>query len=310
MKSREVQSRIEAAGWKKIRSEGSHAVFEHPKYGRQSIGFGAPTRDLNKRRLLEVVKSFHLVEIEQAKIAARLEEAKRRPEPARVTLARVVPEPQPLIEVSDQEIRILWAQLHKEHGETIQKLGRSLSVSTGDLTDFLYHSKPLAASDRTRLAKYMTIQESIHNLTRSRDELLKRGYGGRTGSSNEVDPFMAVLREAIQKTLNAGGITYTDLANTIGVGPSVLYGINGGRSKTLHSESKAKLRKWWEENWSEPAPQTPQEPQEAPKVVTLDSDRPSIDDELVAIQIVLNAVKPLGSLTAKRALRYVLERMD
>jgi predicted RNA binding protein YcfA (HicA-like mRNA interferase family) len=310
LKSSQVVARIEAAGWKKIRSEGSHAVFEHPKYGRRSTAFGVPSKEVNKRRLLEVVREFHLTEIETAKIEARLAEAKRRPEPARVSLARVVPEPQSVSEMSDQEIRLLWAQLHKEHGVTQFKLASDLNMTFGELSDFLYHGQSLRPSHRIDMVDRMTNYERQFKLTRNRAELLKRGYGARTGSQNAIDPFLAVVREALQKTLDGTGITITDLANTIGIGASVIHGIKSGKSKTLHPAGKAKLQKWYEENWSEPVAEAPTEAAEPAKEPEQSFTPDPIDNELVAIQIVLNAVKPLGANVAKRALRYVLDRME
>jgi predicted RNA binding protein YcfA (HicA-like mRNA interferase family) len=310
LKASQVIARIEAAGWKKIRSEGSHAVFEHAKYGRRSTAFGRPQRDVNKHRLLEVVKDFHLDEIEQAKLDARLQEAKRRPEPARQALARVIPEP--TIDMSDQDIRILWAQLHKEYGFTLFKLSKDLAIGTADLTDFLHHGKSLRPSLRDVLVSYVSAKETTLKLTRDRAALLKKGYGARTGSSNAVDPFVAVAREAILKTLDAG-VRVTELATTIGIGASVIYGIKSGKSKTIYPSVKAALQKWVEENWTEEKPEPPQEqvPSEDVQAREYAATQVSgVDDELVAIAIVLKAVKPLDRITAKRALRYVLERMD
>jgi predicted RNA binding protein YcfA (HicA-like mRNA interferase family) len=310
LKASQVIARIGAAGWKKIRSEGSHVIFEHPKYGRRSTAFGRPQRDVNKRRLVEVIEDFHLAEIETARIEARLAESRRRPEPARATLARIVPEPTP--EMSDQDIRLLWAQLHKEHGYTVFKLVSDLPLNSGDLMDLLHHGKSLRPSDRDAVVAYMATRERQHNLTRDRAVLLKKGYGARIGSSNAVDPFIPVVREAIQKTLDAG-VRITELAETIGIGASVIYGIKSGKSKTIHPEPKAKLQKWVGENWAEeekPEPPQEQEPThdvEAREYAALQVS--SIDDELVAIQIVLKAIQPLKRNVAMRALGYVLERI-
>lgn len=303
MKSSQLMARLEAAGWKRIRSDGSHFTYEHPKYGRGLYAYGRPQTEVGKRNLREIENRFKLKEIERDKEVKRMAQAQTREAPA----VRVRPSAP---EMTDEAARLLYTQLHRDHKVDISDISHAIKVPYLTLHNYMHRGQPLTSTDRAVLWAWLGEQEHKLGLVRDRETLRRMGYGVRTGSSNAVDPWISQARAALKAAL-VGGNKQSDLARTIGVQASVIGGILNGRSKTIYPGNRQKIQQWIDDNAEPELVPTPGE------IVVVEAEKPqevtiniTVDQELEAIQKVLAAVRGLRPLDAKRALRYVLERMD
>lgn len=302
MKSSQLMSRIEAAGWRRIRGEGSHFTYE--RQGKRALyAYGRPQTEVGKHNLREIEKRFNLVEIERETHDKRVE-ASLQERLVAATKPQVSVKSEDKGEMTDQVARLLFAQLHRDHKMNTTEVGRATRIGPNDLVEYFHHARPLKSSDLRVLWAWLETQERTLGLVRDRNLLLKKGYGARTGATNSRDPFIDLAVKAIRAAM-VGGNTASDIARAIGVNSSVVNSMLKGRSKTIFPGNKSAIQKWIAENeMIEPEPVQPVKEEVKGEVFD------SYDQELVAIHRVREAIKGLNHGAAIRALRYVIERVE
>lgn len=309
MKSSQVMARIEAAGWKRIRGEGSHFTYE--RHGKRALyAYGRPQSEIGKVKLRDIERRFNLKEIEQEVHTRHVSQGLTRAQVSvRNTTDHIADE------MTDQTARLLFTQLHRDHKVRVFDVSGALKIGTTDLVNYLHHGKALKPSDRSAFWVWLGEQEHKLDLTRDRNALLDRGYGARTGSSNAIDPFLEKAREAL-KTALVGKNKQTDLARAIGVAPSVIGGILNDRSKTIYPDNKRKIQQWITDNDIEVAAPTSIDPDRYPvpdmtafPVRDVLASEPATDPEMDAIQKTWTAVRGLSGPAARRVLNYVTDRI-
>jgi len=272
LKSSEFMQRLERAGWKRIRQDGSHFTYERD--GKKvTYYYGRPQTVLGKVKLLHEERRFDLKRIEKeqateraARVAASAQRAERK-EATTMTAIAEATKMEPVLnhELSYREMHILYAQLNRDHGVSITQLVAFTGIGHQLLHEYMHQQKPsLSKPQLTVLRDWFLAQEVKHGLTRDRAELLKRGYGARTGSINARDNRLPIIATALKATDR----TFTDLNKEIfgkSSGGGIVGAVARGAVKRVTPQNMEKLEAWYQ-NWLSGGPQP--EPKPEPEVRT------------------------------------------
>ena len=319
MKSRELMQRIERAGWHAVRQAGSHITYE--RRGKRVVYHaGRPQEEIGKNRLRDVVAAFALERIEREMAAEReqasadvLAKAERHAATAVAQHAQNVPHLNG--ELDYGEMRVLYAQLHKDHGYDVSRLAKAVGIPFKKLSEYMHGQRPtLQPYQLDLLRRFFTTEEVKLGLTRDRQALRDRGWGVRTGLMNSPDPRLVEIAEALKAT----GKKYSELDEQIFGGRSIVGSVVRGDVKRVFPANMAILEAWYAKQRKpveQPTPRMRTETVEPihPPTKAVQRQGAFLADyevELAAVRDVVAAVSALPHKVALRVLAYATQRLE